>query len=282
MAEFITTHDYYEDENGSFRYKYARASLTADTVIFSVEGHQLNVLLIQRSETSDTEAGKWAIPGGFLRVFPTKSEPRIDFTIEECGRRELEEETQLPSEIAKNLDLKLVGVFSKANRDERGRVITVAYYNLTRKYPVQGADDAQKADWFPVTDLPELAFDHREIITAALKKLRADFQFDSAAFRLLDKAFTYRQLFDLYYAVYSDSSDPKEYADFVESHRGNFINQIKKLDILDEISGKKEQESSHPGISGKLYTFNEDKYRTIVEEKKKKMGTRCFNLISRE
>lgn len=280
MADFIKTNDYYEDENGPFRYKYARASLTADTVIFSVEGHQLYVLLIQRNENADTEAGKWAIPGGFLRVYPTPSEPRIDFTIDECGRRELQEETHFPEDITKNLDLRLVGVFSRANRDERGRVITVAYYNLARKCEVEGGDDAAIAKWWALNELPELAFDHQEIISAALKQLRADFQFDSAAFRLLDKTFTYRQLFDLYYAVYSDMFG--DYQAFVESQRGNFINQIKKLDILDEISGKKEQDSSHPGISGKLYTFNEEKYRAIVEEKKKKMGTRCFNLINRD
>lgn len=282
MADFIRTQDKYEDENGSFRYKYARPSLTADTVIFSVEDNQLYVLLIQRSDSADTEAGKWAIPGGFLRVYPTKSEPRIDYTIEDCGRRELEEEAHLLE--ARNLDLKLVGVFSKADRDDRGRVVTVAYYNLTNKNDVKGDDDAQDAQWFKVNELPDfLAFDHREIIMAALGKLRTDFQFDASAFRLLDKeGFTYRQMLDMYYAIYSDSLG--DYRDFVRTQRANFINLFKGLDILDEISRKPDEmkgDPKHQEEARKLFVFNEKKYLAMVEKQKSKRGTRCLNLVGR-
>ena len=279
MADFVKTHDFYEEENAPFRYQYARASLTADVVMFSVENRQLYVLLIKRNDNADAEAGKWALPGGFLRVFPSKQEPVIDYTLEDCASRELQEETSWFE--TSELDLKLVGVFSKANRDERGRVVSVAYYDLNRKSVVQGGDDAQVAEWFLLDELPiDLAFDHKEIITAAWKKLRADFQFDATTFRLLDKFFTYRQLFDLYYAIYRDVCG--DYKDFVEHQRANFINQIRKLNILDEFSGKTEEKTKRPGFAGKLYTFNEERYKFIAEEKKRQKGVHCFDLVGRD
>lgn len=279
MADFVKTHDFYEDENAPFRYQYARASLTADVVMFSVENRQLYVLLIKRNDNADAEAGRWALPGGFLRVYPSRQEPIIDYTIEACASRELQEETNW-FETA-NLDLKLVGVFSKADRDERGRVVSVAYYDLNRKSVVEGGDDAQMAAWFLLDELPhDLAFDHRDIIIAAWKKLRADFQFDATAFRLLDKFFTYRQLFDLYYAIYSDVCG--DYKDFVEHQRSNFINQIRKLNILDEFVGKTEEKTKRPGFAGKLYTFNEERYKIVAEEKKKQKGVHCFDLVGRD
>lgn len=278
MADFMKTHDFYEEENAPFRYQYARASLTADVVMFSVENRQLYVLLIKRNDNADAEAGKWALPGGFLRVFPSKQEPVIDYTLEDCASRELQEETSWFE--TSELDLKLVGVFSKANRDERGRVVSVAYYDLNRKSVVQGGDDAQVAEWFLLDELPiDLAFDHKEIITAAWKKLRADFQFDATTFRLLDKFFTYRQLFDLYYAIYSDVCG--DYNDFVKNQRANFINQVRKLNILDEFLGKTEEKTNRPGFAGKLYTFNEERYKLIAEEKKKQKGVHCFDLVGR-
>ena len=89
----------------------------------------------------------------------------MDETTEQCAIRELEEETGL-----RVSDVHQIGAYSKVDRDPRGRTITVAYLAIIDE-PVQvtGQDDAAKAEWFPLSALPELAFDHAEIIRDAVK-----------------------------------------------------------------------------------------------------------------
>ena len=87
----------------------------------------------------------------------------MDETTEQCAIRELEEETGL-----KVTDLHQIGAYSKIDRDPRGRTITVAYLAIVDSpAPVKGQDDAAKAEWFPITDLPHLAFDHYDIMKDA-------------------------------------------------------------------------------------------------------------------
>ena len=91
----------------------------------------------------------------------------MDETTEQCAIRELEEETGLMVS-----ELKQIGAYSKVNRDPRGRTITVAYLvRIDAPVPVIGQDDAAKADWFPLSALPQLAFDHEEIMREAIKLL---------------------------------------------------------------------------------------------------------------
>ena len=112
------------------------------------------VLLIQRG--GDPYKGSWAFPGGFMNM---------DETIEQCVIRELEEETNL-----KVKDISLIGVYSKVDRDPRGRTITMAYLAIVDSpETVIGQDDAAKAEWFPINNLPKLAFDHSDIMKDAIK-----------------------------------------------------------------------------------------------------------------
>ena len=91
----------------------------------------------------------------------------MDETTEQCAVRELEEETGL-----KVTEIKQIGAYSKVDRDPRGRTITVAYLAIIDKVEnVKGLDDAAKAQWFPISNLPKLAFDHEEIIADAKKIL---------------------------------------------------------------------------------------------------------------
>ena len=89
----------------------------------------------------------------------------MDETTEQCAIRELEEETGL-----RVSDVHQIGAYSKVDRDPRGRTITVAYLAIIDE-PVQvtGQDDAAKAEWFPLSALPELAFDHAEIMQDAVR-----------------------------------------------------------------------------------------------------------------
>ena len=137
----------------TYTYKYPRPAVTADCVVITKE-EQPKVLLIQRG--ADPYKGCWAFPGGFMNM---------DETTEQCAIRELEEETGL-----RVSDVHQIGAYSKVDRDPRGRTITVAYLAIIDE-PVQvtGQDDAAKAEWFPLSALPELAFDHAEIMQDAVR-----------------------------------------------------------------------------------------------------------------
>lgn len=135
----------------AYTYKYPRPAVTADCVVITKESEP-KVLLIQRG--ADPFKGTWAFPGGFINM---------DETTEQCAIRELEEETGL-----KVATVHQIGAYSKVDRDPRGRTITVAYLAIIdTPQDVIGKDDAAKAEWFTITDLPTLAFDHEEIIKDA-------------------------------------------------------------------------------------------------------------------
>ena len=135
----------------AYTYKYPRPAVTADCVVITREAEP-KVLLIQRG--ADPYKGSWAFPGGFMNM---------DETTEQCAIRELEEETGM-----KVSELQQIGAYSKVDRDPRGRTITVAYL-VTVNHPiaVTGQDDAAKAQWFPIDALPQLAFDHEDIMRDA-------------------------------------------------------------------------------------------------------------------
>ena len=138
-----------------YSYKYPRPAVTSDCVVITKEKVP-KVLLIQRG--SEPFKGAWAFPGGFME---------IDETTEQCAIRELEEETGLVV-----TDIHQIGAYSKVNRDPRGRTITVAYLSIIdAPAEVRGQDDAAKAQWFPLSELPTLAFDHTDIMEDAIALL---------------------------------------------------------------------------------------------------------------
>lgn len=150
--------DYMKTEDGLYAYRYPRASITADAVLFAEKDGQMYVLLIQRG--NDPYKGYWAFPGGFLNM---------DETVAHCAERELEEETGivLPGML-------LVGIYSDVERDPRGRVITAAYTAMTTMPEATAADDAAAAKWWPLDALPKLAFDHDKILADAMKVLKIE------------------------------------------------------------------------------------------------------------
>lgn len=140
----------------SFTYKYPRPAVTADVAVITTE-QEPKVLLIQRG--NEPYKGHWAFPGGFMDM---------DETTEQCAIRELEEETGL-----KVSEVKQIGAYSKVDRDPRGRTITVAYLaRIANAEKVNGQDDAAKAEWFPINNLPPLAFDHEDIMKDAIELLQ--------------------------------------------------------------------------------------------------------------
>lgn len=132
-----------------YTYKYPRAALTTDAIVFVKEEKEIFVLLIERGH--EPFKTKWALPGGFIEM---------DETLEKACKRELQEETGLI--VDKMYQFK---TYDAIDRDPRHRTISVIYYTeLDKKQQVKGGDDAARADWFPVSNLPELAFDHEQIL----------------------------------------------------------------------------------------------------------------------
>ncbi len=138
----------------SFCYEYPRPAVTADVVVLAGRPENQHLLLIKR--LYPPFKGQWALPGGFVD---------LDENLDETPARELAEETGLTG-----LSMVQVGAFGEVNRDPRHRTITVAYLARVEEcLPVTGGDDAQQARWFPVSELPPLAFDHSKIIEKALR-----------------------------------------------------------------------------------------------------------------
>lgn len=139
-----------------YEYDYPMPSVTADVVVVKViPGQTREVLLIKRKNEPFKDC--WAFPGGFLDM---------NETLSECASRELKEETGLtvPSK-----DLSFVTMLDEVERDPRGRVLSAVFACLLREdVTVQASDDAKEVAWFPVDDLPRLAFDHGKVIEQTL------------------------------------------------------------------------------------------------------------------
>ncbi len=136
---------------GSYTYEYPRPMLTADCVVVR---HRAEVLLVRRG--NEPYKGCWALPGGFMEM---------DETIEHCAVRELQEETGI---VVSEDMIRLIGVYSAPGRDPRGRTVTAAYrIDVADSMAATAGDDAAEVRWWPLEELPPLAFDHNEIITAA-------------------------------------------------------------------------------------------------------------------
>ena len=139
-----------------YTYAYPRPSVTVDVIILKDILSKPQLLLIERKH--EPFKNKWALPGGFVD---------INEEIEDAADRELKEETFI-SEI----NLEQFETFGKIGRDPRGRTISIVYFGILENssLEIKAGDDAKDFNWFDIVDLPELAFDHGEIIKLFLSK----------------------------------------------------------------------------------------------------------------
>lgn len=194
--------------------EYPRPSVSVDLVILTVLDADLKVLLVRRR--GHPFRGAWALPGGFLRVGDTFEDQGED--LEAAAHRELEEETGLPSGSCR---LEQIGAFGKAGRDPRTRVITVAYCALVRSSLaplVKAGSDAADARWHSLVQMPALAFDHADILDAAVRHIRERIDHSALAFDLVAETFTVPDLQAVYEAVLGIRSD-----------RANFQRRFRRL-----------------------------------------------------
>ena len=214
-------------------YRYPHPAVTTDCVIFGFDGERLQVLLVERG--IEPYKGRWAFPGGFLKM---------DETAEEGARRELKEETGLDSAYMEQFH-----TFSAPERDPRERVITIAYYALVKIQEVKGGDDAASARWFPLDEIPSLAFDHDYILRMATQRLREQIHFQPIGFELLPEKFTLKELQLLYEAILGINFD-----------RRNFSKKMMHLEILTDLE---ETIWPTPKREAKLFKFNAEKYEEL-------------------
>lgn len=170
--------------------------ITVDIVLFTIRHRALHVLLIRRG--IKPYEGRYAIPGGFVLE---------DESLDAAASRELYEETGV-----RDVYLEQLYTFGDVRRDPRGRVVTVAYYALVPESgDVRGGSDAREAAWFPVSDLPSLAFDHARIVDTALERLRGKLSYSNVGFGLLPEKFTLTELQGVHEAILGESLDKRNF-----------------------------------------------------------------------
>lgn len=185
----------------AFTYDYPHPAVATDIAVFTLRRGALNVLLIERG--AEPFLGAWALPGGFLQP---------DEELDQCARRELQEETGVDADLLLHFDN-----FSAPRRDPRERVISVAYLALlpSDELRLEANTDAAQARWFPVRDLPKLAFDHATILRRALEVLGARARRISPLFALLPARFTLSQLQGAYEAVTGEEAEKRNFRKMV-------------------------------------------------------------------
>jgi ADP-ribose pyrophosphatase YjhB (NUDIX family) len=223
---------------------------TSDIAVFTISSerkqmHQppvmtLKLMLIQRSMINsegdvNIEAGKWALPGGFV-------DP--DETAYQAAKRELEEETSV-----KNIHLKHYGTYDTPGRDPRGWIITNAHYAIVpENYLIErkANDDATDVKLFSLEELETtaLAFDHKQIIKDAIEQIIKDLLQTTVAEEFLPSEFTYSELQALLLTVTDDSSISTDQS---------FSRKIKTLPFIEEVPNKMTNRNSKK--PAKLFRF---------------------------
>jgi 8-oxo-dGTP diphosphatase len=217
-------------ENNIYK-NHEKHYLAVDCVIFGYEMNELKVLLYPRG--FEPSIGKWSLLGGFVN----KNE-----TLGDAARRILYKTTGL-----QNIYQEQVHAFSRIDRDPAGRVISVAYYALIR-INQQDSDLVREhgAHWWPISKLPKLIFDHREMIENSLLRLQKKAGLELLGPELLGDLFTLTNLKKLYEAIFQRELDA-----------GNFRKKILSLDILHKTAIKDKTESKKGAYLYKFIKGNE-------------------------
>ena len=204
--------------------------VTTDVVIFTIEDEKLKVLLVKRAH--EPFKGKWAIPGGFIR---------ISETIDAAALRILKEKTNV-----QNIYLEQLYTFGDPLRHPDSRVITCAYFALIRSDDIvlsfDDNSEITEVQWHPVYNLPKLAFDHKEIIEYSLKRTRERLEFCPIAFQLLPEKFTLTELQKAYELILGKKLDKR-----------NFRKKFLASSILKELNEFTKSGSKRPA---RLYSFD--------------------------
>jgi 8-oxo-dGTP diphosphatase len=213
--------------------------VAVDAIVFGYSNNQLMVLLIRRKYGE--QKGQWALPGGFV-----KDDEGLDTAVV----RELQEEAGISVSFLEQL----YTFGDQVDRDPRFRVISVAYFALVNpsRLVLKADTDADDAQWFPIQELPVLAFDHADIIRMAVARLQSKLKYQPIGFDLLPEQFLFSDLEQLYATILNQDID-----------RRNFRKKILSLGVVEETTQKVQQQSGRPAM---LFRFNKRKYQKLQKE----------------
>jgi 8-oxo-dGTP diphosphatase len=212
--------------------------LSIDCVIFGFNKQNLEVLLVQHAQGESI--GKWGLLGGLV-----KTEESTD----DAANRIVFELTNL-----ENVYLEQLKAFTDPDRVLFERVITIGYYTLINQedYNIKAGSRVTQAKWRKITDIPDLIFDHNEILKYSIMHLRNRIRQAPIGFNLLPEKFTLLQLMHLYEEIMGVALDKSNF-------RRKFLH-MKLLVALDE----KQQDVSHR--AAKLYKFDAAIYKKLTEK----------------
>lgn len=181
----------------AYCYKYPHPAVKADVVIFTIRGERLSVLLVRRRRPPYQD--RWSLPGGFIG---------IEEGLEEAAMRQLEEEAGVTG-----VYLEQLYTFGRPERDPRERVISVAHYALVPedRLQIRAETRAGSVACFPVDALPELGFDHRDIIAMAQRRLAAKLAYSTIAFQFMPEQFTLGALQKVYEIILGEKQDKRNF-----------------------------------------------------------------------
>ncbi|MEZ4686972.1 MAG: NUDIX domain-containing protein [Bacteroidia bacterium] len=213
--------------------------LAVDAVVFGYQQGRMHILLIKQGFGPNKD--QWALPGGFVKN---------DEGLKTAVLRELEEETG----IKVNYLEQLYTFGDTLRRDPRGRVVSVSYYGLVNplRFSLQPGTDAKEAHWFDMYELPELAYDHNEILELAIQRLRSKVKYQPIGFNLLEPTFPFSDLENLYMAILDREID-----------RRNFRKKMLSFGMLEETDEILKVGTGRPA---KLFRFNQPKYQQLMDE----------------
>lgn len=210
---------------------FEQPGVTVDLVVFTVNMEMLKVLLVKRAE--EPFSGLWSLPGGFLKSGES---------LEDAAQRVLRDKTGV-----QEVYLEQLYTFGRPDRDPRSRVITVSYFALIPwehlKRPA--SEKVSNLDWFSVDEPPVLAFDHKEILSYAVERLRAKAGYSNIVYGLLPTRFRLSELQKIYEIILDEELDKR-----------NFRKKMLATDLLNE-TGQMDLAGAHrPAM---LYQFKKKK-----------------------
>jgi len=219
--------------------KLQNIRIAVDAIVFGYKNSQLYVLLIQQKfGTSDSY---WALPGGLVKN---------DESLKDAVQRELREETNVSVDYFEQLFTFGDDIF----RDPRNRVVSVAYFALVNpsKLEIKADSDAENVQWFKISEVPTMAFDHNTILKKALERIKAKLTYEPIGFDLLPKEFLFSELENLYCTILDK-----------EIERRNFRKKILSFGIVEETENYSPIKTGRPA---KLFRFNKQKYNDLSKE----------------
>ena len=202
----------------TFYQEYPKFTVAVDCAIFGFSGGSLQLLVHQRPY--DPGKGELSLIGGFVEK---------DESIDEAARRVLTEFTGMTG-----IFMRQLGAFGDVDRDPGDRVISIAYYALVNVERYGTEHPLRAADWVDVDNLPHLCFDHDEMVSSALRKMRKNLFVEPIGMNLLPEYFTLTQLQDLYEAVLGHKIDKRNFRRTILER-----NVLEKTEKIDKSSSKR-------------------------------------------